>query len=104
VLSSSSLFATSSNSAGDVYSWCAEPENSNVISLRYARCGGYIVGVYDHSINTTLTDHVCLSSGITPKQLIKIFTAYIDRNPQYMHLTASSVIEFAIIEAFSCEK
>lgn len=106
-----SLFYSSSShagfyTAGDVYSYCTESESGTVVRsyLNQAECRGYVSGVYDLSTATTLKDKVCLNDGITIKQVAKIFIAYIDKNPQKMNLSAGSVIENAIYEAFRCQK
>lgn len=103
VLYSSSGYASFST-AGDVYSLCTTSKNFEHHYQARAECRGYITGVFDHAMSTTLKDLVCLSDGITVVQAVKIFIAYVDRNPQGMHLAAESVIENAMYEAFKCKK
>ena len=96
VLSSSSgyasIFTAENITAEKLYSLCTVSESSDLYDSDYVRCLVYIGGVFDHATVTTLKAHPCMSSRVTTLQVMKTFIAYIDRNPQKMHLPADSVV------------
>jgi hypothetical protein len=79
-----------------------------------AQCQGLIFGVLDYSdavASRFNTLFYCLPgakdgggrSKITLDQVIRIFVQYMDKNPQRLHESATSLLLHALAEAFPCK-
>jgi len=88
-------------SAGKLYGYCTNEIWDGPGNTKFGACVGYLVGVADLAERSTLKDRICKPDSVKIGQLKKIFTKYIDDNPQQMHLDASSVVERSIYKAFN---
>ena len=66
-------------------------------------CIGYIEGVSDASEGKTWDGTpYCAPKGATNGQLVKIVTKYLNDHPEHLHLSAHSIVQQALLEAFPC--
>lgn len=67
---------------------------------------GYIAGVSDAlSDGATVSGFkACIPVGATKKQLSDVVLHWMNNNPEYLHLTASSLTAAALSKAFPCPK
>jgi hypothetical protein len=81
---------------------------ADVGSTPWGVCIGYVTSVS----NTTsswqnwgdLKSNICLPAGFTSGQLIEVAVKYLEAHPLQLHLSASSLVLNAYIEAFPCEE
>jgi len=70
-------------------------------------CFGYVTGVVDvHNVfvsNNEMNPFWCAPDGINSSQLVRIVTKYLQEIPEALHFSASSIIIFALRDAFPCE-
>ena len=76
----------------------------NDLDVVQGHCIGYITGVADTSKGKTHEgNRYCVPEGVLAGQLKKIITKYLNDNPKNLHLSAFSLVQDALIEAFPCE-
>ena len=63
-----------------------------------ASFSAYVTGVAD-----TIDNLWCSSSSVTVGQIVKVVSKYLENNPEKLHLSASSLIMAALMQAFPCE-
>ena len=73
----------------------------------FALCVGYMDGTLDmHSLMVGLVGArpmICLpAGGISIDQAMRVFTAWVERNPDQMHLGARGTVALALAKAFPC--
>jgi len=66
-------------------------------------CGGYIIGVVDMSDGKTWDGYSYCLPDVSIGQLKKIVIKHLNDHPEKLHLSASSLINFALTSAFPCE-
>jgi len=88
----------------DLSEVCVDSETDTTAYMRYARCGGYILGVVDSITRLkAYDDALCLPDGVTAGQLTKVVEKFIDDNPAELHRPGAEVVAFAMFDAFPCE-
>ena len=88
----------------DIYNMCKTEKSSATYYQNSSSCNGYVVGVYDHIIGTTKSGVLCIGSGVTAGQVVKMFLKYSEDNPSKLNKPAELLVENAIYEAFKCKK
>ena len=81
----------------ELYKNCSAEDN-----VQQALCLSYVIGCYD-TLETTVSNLVCIPDGIKANQLGDVVTAYLKTYPEERHYSASSTAIVAMIEAFPCE-
>jgi len=72
--------------------------------VRKGFCRGYIVAVVDTSEGKAWDGApYCEPDGVNIGQLTKIVTKHLNENPNQLHLSAFSLVQSALLEAFPCE-
>lgn len=90
----------------DLISYCG---NQNPFDDRASWCAGYITGTVDFTLRMwRLTGNQgkgrshCIPSSVTNGQLYAIAKKYIEQRPEKYHLSAGTLVTFALHEAFKC--
>ncbi len=66
-------------------------------------CAGFILGVLDASQGQTWNgQRYCQPTEANARQLMKIVTKYLDEHPAELHLSAYSLVQYSILQAFPC--
>jgi len=66
-------------------------------------CLGFMYGYSAGIINArTLSQYVCLESGVTPEQMRRIFIKFTEGRPEVLNQSAELVAAAAMAEAFPC--
>ena len=87
-----------------IYGFCITDKSSATYYQNSATCHGYISGVYDHVLGVTKSGVLCLDSGVTIGQAVKIFMKYADENPSKLNKSAELLVENSMYDAFKCKK
>ena len=70
-------------------------------------CTGYIEGVDDSAVTLAhwegLAEPICIPGGVTSGQLRLVVMKHLNKHPEELHMTASSLVLKALFEAFPCE-
>ena len=81
--------------------------NDNLKVIKSRDCGSYIIGVSDmHDADVVWGYRPkawCEPEGVTIGQLKQVVLEHLKDNPQNIHLNASSLVVYALAEAFPCE-
>jgi hypothetical protein len=82
-----------------LYSRCIDSEAVNM-----GICLSYIAGIYDTMHKNELYGYkACLPTNVTIGQIKDITVSWLQRNPQYRHYVASSLVATALYEVFPCK-
>ena len=89
--------AASYYTGNDILAFC---EGDDLGTLQ---CNLYIMGVTDASEGKTWDGYLyCKPTSVTGGQLQKIVIKHFNENPADLHLTAHSLVQQALLEAFPC--
>jgi hypothetical protein len=68
-----------------------------------SQCIGYIVGVSDLTIISTLPEPlICRPREVTDGNVAQVVLAYLDRHPSDLHLEAVFFVTYALMQAYPC--
>ena len=70
-------------------------------------CTGFLQGVHDtnealQQLGYLSEDIYCIPQHVREGQLIRVFVNYANRNPEKLHIAASSLVIYAYIDEFPC--
>lgn len=102
LLSASLNVSAGFQSGNELYEMCTSRKEDTAHELKDIQCLGYVTGVFDYMVRTYKPNEICVDGRIIPIQLVKIFTAYSDKNPDMLHKPADLVVENSIKAAFKC--
>jgi hypothetical protein len=89
-------------SGNELYDLCT---SSSAVKL--GACSGYIMGVSDaESVLATETGHArlfCEPDSAVVRQDVDIVKRYLENHPELRHLSAASMVVFALQQAFPCK-
>lgn len=101
----SALGVTVFYTGNDLYSKLQDWNSSSPSNSIAGGAGvGYVTGIADaFNGKSTAGGKFCLPPNISVGQLIDVAYNYLKANPQERHLTASSIVVYALSQAFPCK-
>jgi hypothetical protein len=92
---SSQAFALSGN---EIYQSCKDSDKNE----KWGFCVGYVVGVFEQARDSK--EKICVPPKATESQLGRVVTKWLEKNPDKLHFSASSLVRTALIDAFPCNE
>lgn len=75
----------------------------SLVQVSNALCGGFVLGVVDASRGKTWDGKLyCIPDEVRPGEIQTIILKWMEEHPEKLNLTASSLIQSALREAFPC--
>ncbi len=71
-----------------------------------AVCTGYVAGMADAIVansNELIGQRSCKPNGVALGQVVDIVKLWLEKRPQYRHLSSPGIIAWALSEAFPCK-
>ena len=78
-------------------------ENMQEYNKFYSYGASASFSAYGTGVADTIDNLWCSSSSVTVGQIVKVVSKYLENNPEKLHLSASSLIRAALMQAFPCE-
>ena len=88
-----------------LWDFCSGDKSSPVYYQQAEGCRAYIIGVYDTQVEfRRATPTVCISMQVESQQLVDVVKQWLERNPANRQHSASSIVLYALGQAFPCGK
>ena len=86
--------------AEDIVNSCAPAGESTEALISQSFCYGYIYGAAEVTADTS--EHVCIETPVTAKELISVVTEFVAANPQLADSPARNVVMAALRREYPC--
>jgi hypothetical protein len=94
------VFTTGNDLAKEMVEY-EKKENNDLVGIFL---GGHYTGYVDGITAVTAGLMWCNPGNVTPGQIFKIVSKYLNNNPENLHFSADSLVVQALKEAFPCKK